>query len=526
MHTTTALVSLGLDSFGFIELGGRIQKQYNVDVNAVKLSPDKTLAEVAAIIFKLTQKKGGGGAGEEEGAAGNEQGQAGLGADLAGDLGRSDAAKMLKYRLIQDETAAAAPSAVVAPRGRRAAGGGILLLGATGMAGAHILRYLLKQHAGRVYCVVRAGSREAAMARVKAALAGLHLWKESFAGRIVALPGDLVRPQLGLSPSDFAEATAGLSSIVHAAGARSWSIDQQSIDCNVRGLLNLVELARGCEATIHYVSSCWLDLYEAASEEDQAVLIELPYVRIKRRGEEILRFAAAQCHVACDVIRLPLLSVNRWGRFDGELVLFILMQGMYMARAAGGLRAIYPLMTADGAGKEFVRQMRSGGRGSHRLHSTGALAEWCTSRELCDLVDGVSATPIDRDATVEEMHERLCEVFSREVMETFSLFGLIAAATRAADMLKSGVGQRRARLAGGRLRKAVHRVVKGRASAIQLLRDYVMCHPEVITDSTLVQFSREALVRAGRAPPPGKGSSSAGSVSPSASTASSASLTQ
>ena len=31
---------------------------------------------------------------------------------------------------------------------------------------------------------------------------------------------------------------------------------------------------------------------------------------LQHRAEEILRFAARQCHVACNVIRLPLVGVN------------------------------------------------------------------------------------------------------------------------------------------------------------------------------------------------------------------------
>ena len=58
----------------------------------------------------------------------------------------------------------------------------------------------------------------------------------------------------------------------------------------------------------------------------RACVCPIVVAQIKRRGEEILHFAARECHVACNVIRLPLLGVNRRGRFQGDLIIFTSMQ--------------------------------------------------------------------------------------------------------------------------------------------------------------------------------------------------------
>lgn len=50
---TSQLVTLGLDSFGFVELGGRIKKHFGIEVNSVKMSPDMTIEDVSEIIYKL-----------------------------------------------------------------------------------------------------------------------------------------------------------------------------------------------------------------------------------------------------------------------------------------------------------------------------------------------------------------------------------------------------------------------------------------------------------------------------------------
>lgn len=59
---TQQLVTLGLDSFGFVELGGRIKKHFGIEVNSVKMTPDNTLEDVSKIIYKLQvrQRQAGG----------------------------------------------------------------------------------------------------------------------------------------------------------------------------------------------------------------------------------------------------------------------------------------------------------------------------------------------------------------------------------------------------------------------------------------------------------------------------------
>lgn len=50
---TAQLTALGLDSLGFVELGGRLKKAFNIEMDSVKMSPDMTLEDVAKMIYKL-----------------------------------------------------------------------------------------------------------------------------------------------------------------------------------------------------------------------------------------------------------------------------------------------------------------------------------------------------------------------------------------------------------------------------------------------------------------------------------------
>jgi thioester reductase-like protein/acyl carrier protein len=476
---TASLVSLGLDSFGFVELGGRIQKQFGVELNAVKLSPERSLIDVATVIYKLQRRSEGAVEGDEAtGVQGAEDGDT-----LASS---STMAVVLASRFAATaEAKRPAPSVALPlfnklklrPRGGQEKGGAHLLFGATGLAGSHILRYLIK-HGGvrRVFVIVRASDADAAMARLVKAMEDLRLWKPCFAQRIVALPGDLALPRFGLTAERYQELVDEVGHIIHAAGARSWAVDAQSLDCNVAGVTNVVGLAREGGAVVHYVSSCWLDLYEAAAEgADREELAALPYVDIKRRGEAILRFASKQCGVRCNIVRLPLFSVNSKGAFAGDLVLLSMLQGMCRTGLCPGTEALFPTMTSDAAAKYFVQAMKAmPTKGDLAFSSAAVMAEDVSMSTLCDIVDAVREAPINRDSTVHDYMSAIEAIAGRSLQDWL---GFVFAVERASRTL-------RGQLRNQGLSTLVARVrVKRSASALPscFLREWVMRHPESVT---------------------------------------------
>ncbi|CAM9615782.1 unnamed protein product [Chrysoparadoxa australica] len=117
----------------------------------------------------------------------------------------------------------------------------VFLTGATGFLGAHILSKLLEMTDVQVYCLVRAPDAEAGMKRIEDTLQqyGLHsgvcssglssegfdLMSESdvdvsFDGqwdldRVVAIPGDLGQPLLGLQGAKFKQLAGEVDAIIH-----------------------------------------------------------------------------------------------------------------------------------------------------------------------------------------------------------------------------------------------------------------------------------------------------------------------
>ncbi|MER7685098.1 thioester reductase domain-containing protein [Streptomyces sp. NPDC097610] len=134
----------------------------------------------------------------------------------------------------------------------------ILLTGATGFLGSHMLLDLLRHSDAHVYCLVRAADEEAALGRLGEALKGYELpWSSEVRRRVTVLPGDIRRPHLGLSDELWTTLTHELDSVVGVAAAVDFLRGYQSLrQSNVVGSLTLAELAAtGRPKPLHHISS-------------------------------------------------------------------------------------------------------------------------------------------------------------------------------------------------------------------------------------------------------------------------------
>ncbi|WP_405833194.1 thioester reductase domain-containing protein [Streptomyces sp. NBC_01176] len=134
----------------------------------------------------------------------------------------------------------------------------ILLTGATGFLGGHLLLDLLRHSDAHVYCLVRAADEEAASARLGAALKTHRLpWSSEIRRRVTVLPGDIRRPRLSLSDDVWNTLAHELDSVVGVAAAVDFLRGYQSLrQSNVIGALTLAELAAtGPPKPLHHISS-------------------------------------------------------------------------------------------------------------------------------------------------------------------------------------------------------------------------------------------------------------------------------
>lgn len=177
----------------------------------------------------------------------------------------------------------------------------ILLTGATGFFGAHLLRELLDATTARVWCLVRA--RDAAHARQRIADAAAHYELPGLPDdRVVPLPGDLGSPDLGLSPGEFGELADSIDIIYHAGASVNFIYPFAALRAvNVTGtreVIRLAGLSRGIP--VHYVSTTAvlaglgvLGVREVTEDTPlaHADRLHIGYVETKFVAEEMLRSA-------------------------------------------------------------------------------------------------------------------------------------------------------------------------------------------------------------------------------------------
>lgn len=133
----------------------------------------------------------------------------------------------------------------------------VLLTGATGFVGAHLLYQLLELTQDQVVCLVRATDQQQALERLRSTLRVQGLPWPTDSTRVTVLPADLALPMLGLRPGQYTELAESCHAIYHSAAVvsvvRSYLSLRGPNVVAVERLLRLAADAGGCP--IHHVST-------------------------------------------------------------------------------------------------------------------------------------------------------------------------------------------------------------------------------------------------------------------------------
>jgi pyochelin synthetase len=132
----------------------------------------------------------------------------------------------------------------------------VLLTGASGFLGAFLLREILAQTGATVECLVRAATGESGLARIRRSMESFGLWDEHLASRVVAVPGDLSRPLLGLSARKLDELAAEIDRIYHNGADVNFAKPYAALKpANVDGTRSILALAARGPIPVHHVST-------------------------------------------------------------------------------------------------------------------------------------------------------------------------------------------------------------------------------------------------------------------------------
>ncbi|MFM6078410.1 MAG: amino acid adenylation domain-containing protein, partial [Dolichospermum sp.] len=133
----------------------------------------------------------------------------------------------------------------------------ILLTGATGFLGVHLLHELLEKTSANIHCLVRTENVSEARNKLKNKLSFYQLWNEQHSQRIIPIIGNLEKNLLGLSENEFQDLASQIDMIYHN-GASVNLIYPYSVlkPANVLGTQEILRLASQIKIKpVHFVST-------------------------------------------------------------------------------------------------------------------------------------------------------------------------------------------------------------------------------------------------------------------------------
>lgn len=179
----------------------------------------------------------------------------------------------------------------------------IFLTGATGFLGAFLLHELLVATEAKVHCLVRAGSIGEGKRRIRSNLHAYSLWEAQWDARTIAVPGDLSRPRLGLTPEAFAVLSERIDAVYHNGATVNYVLPYAQLQAaNVGGTQEILRLA-GCgrHRPVYYVSTLRLFDSRRGGEPiregdavDQSQAIHSGYSQSKWVAEKLIRSAGSR----------------------------------------------------------------------------------------------------------------------------------------------------------------------------------------------------------------------------------------
>lgn len=134
----------------------------------------------------------------------------------------------------------------------------VLLTGATGYLGIHLLDEILSNTAANVFCLVRGGDPEAAEERLQKSLEFYFdgKYQNQVGQRIRVVNGDITLEKFGLTRDDYRSLAVQADIIIHAAAVvKHYGESALFKKVNVEGTARLVALAAEFNKSLHHVST-------------------------------------------------------------------------------------------------------------------------------------------------------------------------------------------------------------------------------------------------------------------------------
>ncbi|HEY2494516.1 MAG TPA: amino acid adenylation domain-containing protein [Paenibacillus sp.] len=253
----------------------------------------------------------------------------------------------------------------------------ILLTGATGYLGSHLLHELLYTSDAVIYCLVRPSGLEDSYKRLINTM-GSYFGSsiaDKMDGRIVAVQGDLEKEHLGINDTVMAILHNKIDSIIHcAAEVKHFGEPEYFARVNVESTNRLLDIARRkSHIRFHFVSTLGIPEDLALSDQwqtfmdhdayDYTVSIDNVYTNSKLEAEKLVVRTCQEEGVAVTVYRVGNLSCHsRTGAFQSNIdsnAFYRMLKGMLLLKRAPQVSWQVDITPIDYAGQAITALMHN-----------------------------------------------------------------------------------------------------------------------------------------------------------------------
>ncbi|KAJ9661124.1 hypothetical protein H2201_006675 [Coniosporium apollinis] len=238
------------------------------------------------------------------------------------------------------------------PQPRSAQGQCIVLTGVTGSLGAHIAAQLASRpDVNKLYCLVRASSFRNAHDRVIQSMQQRQVYETlpvPHREKILALPADLSKPDLGLETEVLHHVQSEVTSVIHSAWSVNFNLQLSSFvkDCiaGAKNLLNLCLQAHGpspasfnfCSSVSTVANTAGTQVAESLAELSAAQ--KMGYAQSKMVTEHLCDLAAKQTGMAARVLRIgQIIGDTQHGIWNAKEAIPMMLQTAITTRALPAL---------------------------------------------------------------------------------------------------------------------------------------------------------------------------------------------
>lgn len=240
----------------------------------------------------------------------------------------------------------------------------ILVTGATGFLGPYLIQELLTRTRASIFCLVRARDVENGHERLDAAFATYGLDVGTHRSRLIPVIGDLTRPKLGLSDTQFEELATSVDVIYHNGAIVNFISPYSHLKAaNVAGTCEVLKLA--CQTKTkpcHFVST--LSVFPASDRTTAILESEIPDSRGLHNGYAQSKWVAEQLVRQAHERGLPgfifrpgrITGDSRTGAFNGADYFYSMIKGsIQIGMAPDSGNDLEDLTPVDYVSKAIVR---------------------------------------------------------------------------------------------------------------------------------------------------------------------------